>query len=90
MIPTRKDVEARLTEVFREVFFDPALTLTDGMTAADVPGWDSIRNVELVVTIEGAFGIRFPLHEVAKLECVGQLIDAVTAHVAAKGPSSGG
>ena len=38
----REEVISKLTEVFRDVFDDEELTVTDATTAADVDGWDSL------------------------------------------------
>lgn len=64
----------RLHEVFVSFFDDPAIRLTKSTTASDVYGWDSLANVELMVEIEQAFGIRFRTGEVAALTNVGELV----------------
>jgi acyl carrier protein len=65
--------ESKLTEIFRTVFNMPDLVLTDTLTAHDVPGWDSFNHVNLVITIETEFDVRFTTDEVAALENVGEL-----------------
>lgn len=67
------DSERRLSEVFRRVFHQPALVLRDELSARDVPGWDSLNHVTLMIEVEGEFGLRFTSAEVQALECVGQL-----------------
>jgi acyl carrier protein len=63
----------RLTEIFRDVFDDESLVLTDAMTANDVEGWDSLSHINLIVAIEKAFKIRFTTAEVTNLKNVGEL-----------------
>jgi acyl carrier protein len=65
--------EQRLTEIFRGLFGLPSLVLRDELTARDVPGWDSLNHVSLMVEVEGAFGVRFSSDEIAALQCVGDL-----------------
>lgn len=77
-------IEETLTDVFREVFDDPALTLTRTMTAADVKEWDSFNHVRLIVSAEERFGISLPTSEVADLRNVGELIDLIGKHLARK------
>ena len=72
---TRDEVIERLTKVFRSVFADDALALFDDMKARDVPSWDSLNNVRLVLSIEAEFGIKFSLREINTLQNVGALID---------------
>jgi acyl carrier protein len=61
----------RLTKVFREIFDDPSLEIKDEYNASDIPGWDSLAHVNLVVSIEDEFDIKFTTAEIASLTCVG-------------------
>jgi acyl carrier protein len=49
----------QLNQVFRLVFDDTSLTVTAETTANDVPGWDSMSHVNLIMAIERTFGVRF-------------------------------
>ena len=66
-------VMERLEEVFRTVFDDDALVLTDDVTAADVPGWDSVAHVNLMFSIEQEFGVQFAGNQFSELRDVGEL-----------------
>jgi acyl carrier protein len=68
--------------VFRSVFDDPALTVSAATTAKDVPGWDSIVHITLVIEIERQFNVRFQMAEIEKLRNVGDLVDILTAKLA--------
>ena len=46
------DVHERLQEVFESVFGYGEVELTDEMTAEDVPRWDSVAHISLMVSIE--------------------------------------
>jgi acyl carrier protein len=74
---TRKQVQ----QIFREVFDDGTLVLRDGMTAADVDGWDSLMHLNLIIAIEKRLGIRFATAEISRLNSdgqnVGDLLDMV-------------
>lgn len=63
----------RLEELFQNVLNDDALALRDEMTAADVPGWDSVAHVNLMFSIEQAFGVQFRGNEFAELKDIGEL-----------------
>lgn len=71
----------RLVSVLRDFFEDDELVVDATTTAADVDGWDSVATVELMVTIEREFGIRFRTGEMARLENVGQLHDRILQHL---------
>jgi acyl carrier protein len=63
----------KLTEIFRILFNNNTLTLNDDMVATDVPGWDSFNHINLMISIEEEFGIKFTNEEVAKMQNVGEL-----------------
>ena len=67
------EIYAGLTEVFRDLFGDPALVLTPQTTAADVPGWDSINHLNIVAGAEERFGVRLGTREIERLRNVGDL-----------------
>jgi acyl carrier protein len=69
----------RLNEVFRSVFDDPDLTVSQATTAKDVPGWDSIVHITLVIEIEREFNVKFRMAEIEKLRNVGDLVAILAA-----------
>jgi acyl carrier protein len=66
-----------LTELFRDVFDDPSLVLTRDTTAADVPEWDSLNHITIIVESERKFGIKFKTAEVEELKNVGGFVDLI-------------
>jgi acyl carrier protein len=75
-------VQDRLTQVFQLVFDDPDLSLTPSMTAEDVPAWDSLTHITLIVAVEREFHIRFTTAEIAALMNVGDLADRIQKKLA--------
>jgi len=67
------DIHERLQEIFRTVFDDDSLVLTPETTAADVPGWDSFAHINLMFSIEQAFGMQFAGNQLASFKNVGEL-----------------
>lgn len=67
----------RLTPIFQEVFDDIDIIPHSKMTANDVPAWDSLSNIRLVVAVEEEFGVRFSTGEVASLDNVGQFVSVI-------------
>ena len=66
-----------LQRIIRITFIDPELVIDRETTASDVPGWDSLSHVRLVLTIEKAFEIKFIPREVSSFSNVGELSDIV-------------
>jgi acyl carrier protein len=71
------DIAARLTPIFRDVFSDDALVVREGMTAADVPTWDSLSNINMIIAVEKAFGVKFSIKDVRNLKNVGELFELI-------------
>lgn len=65
---------SRIQEVFRDVFDEPDLVITARTTSSDVPGWDSLTNINLIFAIEREFGLKFALGEMQELDNVGELM----------------
>ena len=76
---TKAEAMEALTPIFREVFDDDSIELTDELTAADVEGWDSVEHFNLISEIESRFGMRFKMKEVSGMKNVGELAEIVAA-----------
>ncbi|MCR5643613.1 MAG: acyl carrier protein [Prevotella sp.] len=73
----RNEILKKVEEVFREELELDDLELTDETTADDVEEWDSLSHVQLVVSLEKAFGIKFTSREILSWENIGDLIDCI-------------
>jgi acyl carrier protein len=73
----KSDILAELTLVFQQVFDDPSLIITPETTANDVPGWDSFSHINLLITVEHHFKIKFTDKEIATFKNVGELMTAI-------------
>lgn len=67
-----------LNEIFRRILKKEEIILTEGTTAHDVDGWDSLTNMTLLSEVEKVFKIRFTFREMVKLKNVGDLCRAIT------------
>jgi acyl carrier protein len=77
------EIYADLTEIFREVFMRDDLALTPELTAKDVPGWDSFKQIEIILALEEKFGFKFRTRELDSLHNVGDLARVVLDKTAA-------
>ena len=68
------DIRENLTNIFKEVFDEETLVLSDEMTADDIDAWDSLSHVNLMIAIEIAFDIEFKQSEIQNFANVGELI----------------
>ena len=63
----------RLEPIFRNVL-DPNLVLTEDMDASQVPLWDSLHHIILVVEIEMQLGVALSTDEIAHLKTVAEMV----------------
>ena len=68
------EIRARLRDIFREVFDDESIEISDEMTAKDVEEWDSLNHINLIVAVERNFKVRFTTKEVTNVANVGEFI----------------
>jgi len=73
----RTEVVNRLTPIFRKVFNDESIVVTDVLTANDVAGWDSLSHMLLIAEVESGFSIKFKLKDLNKMRNVGDMIDII-------------
>lgn len=52
-------------------------------TGADVPGWDSLSHINVILAVEEHFGVRFKGAEVLRLKNVGDLQRLLDSKLAA-------
>jgi len=64
-----------LIKVMQATFNQQHLVITRETTSSDVPGWDSLAHVTLMLEIESAFGVTLSPFETAELPDVGALFD---------------
>ena len=81
----QQDIYAQLTTIFHDLFDDDSIVLNPGLTAAEVPEWDSFNHINLIVAIESRFGIKFQTAELESMHTVGHLADLIQSKLAAQG-----
>ena len=70
-------IYADLTEIFNDVFMRDDMALTPTLSAKDVAGWDSFKQIEIMISVEEKFGIKFNTREIDSLKNVGDLASLV-------------
>ncbi len=80
----REEVFEKLTVIFQNNFDDENIRLTDETSSSDIEGWDSLEQVNLIVTIEDEFGVKFRIDEVNAMRNVGEMVDFILSKTTAK------
>lgn len=79
---SREEVFERLNEVFRDVFDDEGITVTDATTADDIEDWDSLEHINLLAAVEQEFGMKFNMGQVVSMKNVGEMADIIISQTA--------
>lgn len=62
-----ENIDERIKDVMSGVFGVDADTLTEESSQDNVEGWDSIKHLDLIVSLEEEFGVSIPIEEVGNL-----------------------
>ena len=71
------EIYEKLTDIFRDVFFEDDLVLSPETTAEDVDGWDSLTHIRLVLAVSKEFGVKFSASEIGNLKNVGEFVGLI-------------
>lgn len=75
----KSEIIAELTVMFRDIFLADTIDLSESTTAADVEGWDSFKQIEIVLAAEARWGVRLSPRELDGLRSVGDLAGVIAA-----------
>lgn len=74
---SREDVLSKVNDIFKDAFDKEDLVIDFRTTAADVEGWDSLMQINLIEMMEDEFNIRFSMEEIVGMANVGEMIDRI-------------
>lgn len=63
----------KLYQTVRNLIGQNDVVLDEGSNAENTAGWDSLKNMELIFTIESTYRVRFTVKEVARIKSIGDL-----------------
>jgi len=76
---TEAEVYPKLTAILREVFDRDDIEATPMLAADQVEGWDSFKQVEILIAVQEEFSLKFSSRELDSLKNVGDLVSIVVA-----------
>ena len=76
-------MDKKILEIFREVFNNPELEITEATTAADVDGWDSFNHLNLIMALEENYSVSFSTVEIGQMAHVGNLVQLLEKKISA-------
>jgi acyl carrier protein len=78
----RTSIDEELNELVRALFNDDDIVLEDDTAWNEIPGWDSLAHVNLMLSVEETFGVEFDDEEVGTFATVGELKQALERRLA--------
>ena len=73
----KKEILRKIQPIFYEVFDNKKLRINYNSSAKTITQWDSLAQINLVVSIEKLLRIKFSVSELASLKDVGEMIDLI-------------
>jgi len=75
----KAEIVSQLTPIFRKVFGEETLEVSDELSALDVEKWDSLSHMLLIAEVEKSFGIKFKLKDLNKMANAGDMIAIISS-----------
>ena len=75
----KTEILERLNGIFRDVFDDDGIIISENTISDDIEDWDSVTQVSLLVAIEKDFGIKFAMAEIAAFNRVANIVKALAS-----------
>ena len=77
-----QEIYEKLTEIFQDVFDDENIELAAETSAEDIDEWDSLANINIIVSVEDEFGIKFDIDEITGMKNVGEMVKVIESRIA--------
>ena len=74
---TREQIIHDLQEIFCDVFELEEIKIDSNTSALDIDEWDSLTHIQLLVSVEKKYNIRFNSAEIQTWENVGIMVDSI-------------
>lgn len=78
---TRSEILEKLNAVFRDVFDDDSICVTETTVAGDIENWDSLMHITLISAVEDEFDIKFDMKAVVSMKNVGEMVDIIEEEI---------
>lgn len=66
-------MDEKVEGLLADVLQVPAAEITDDLSMKDVEAWDSLKHMELVVSLEQTFGLQLTFDEIVAMQSVGEI-----------------
>ena len=66
-----------IQEIFIDILDNKNIILSEHSSPETIEGWDSIANVNIIISVESEFGIKFGIDDIQRVKKVGDIVEAV-------------
>lgn len=74
-------IKEKLQDIFRDVFGDDKIQLSEEMSAQDIEGWDSLQHILILAAVQDEFGISFDVDEIMNINNIGDMIKSIEGKI---------
>jgi acyl carrier protein len=74
---TDEEILSRVQVIVRDVIGDDSIELTLHTVAQDVPGWDSMAHINIIVALEHEFSMKFKTASLEEAQNTGDLVNLI-------------
>jgi acyl carrier protein len=75
---TKAEIYAALADIFEDLFGRSDLVLKPSTSAKDIAGWDSIRQIDIIIAVEQRFQIKLTTRDLDRLTNLGDLVKVIS------------
>lgn len=68
-----QQADGAVENLLADVLQIPPSTVTEDLTMKEVDAWDSLKHMELVVSLEQTFGIELSFEDIVAMQSVGEI-----------------
>jgi acyl carrier protein len=72
-----EEIFAELSSIIRDAFGRADMVVAASTSAAEVPGWDSFKMIEILMAVEERFGVVMETHDMDNVNNVGDLLTRI-------------
>jgi acyl carrier protein len=81
---SKDEILSKINEIFRDIFNDETLQITEQSSAKDIDEWDSLNNIQIVIAVEKKFKVRFKAADIRNWNNVGEMCDSIASQLQVK------
>ena len=70
-------IRTKIDDIFREVFDDDQLQVSDSLSTESLPTWDSLAHIRLVSALEDGLSLTFTLEDIEAMTSVARIVTVV-------------